>query len=304
MSHASILAGQAAFIAFALVISPFGATSQQPTAPPAGDSLPTELGIAESAIADAFTKRCIVKRDSLRIAEPTRRSFGCYGSVHLTSAAEAEAFYGGFKVADVVAFSLGDQATLYSELISDNLFLWAGKGFARVGVGALVGASGDTAATTISQFFESGGNATVYLSIPAYRWINYLTDQTSSTPFRTADASVNLALRGDVPALNAAVEDPAFNAFAGITLQAVQRTSENRFRFFGIVHSGWVWSPQDEFYQNLGASRPEAGLLMLKATAGFDLNELIRIGASAGVSTLAGVSLPLRLSVQLLPQGR
>jgi hypothetical protein len=286
--------------AIAAIASP--TTAQQPMSPAAtnifGKLNKTDW---EREELDQFTKKCQEKLDTL---PTTILSFGCHGRGKVGTAASATAYFGNFKVGDVVAFSLGDQSTLYAELIQDNLFMSAFLGYARVGLGALVGADDDSTATTVQQLFESGGNATAYLQLPIYRWINFVRDQKGAAPIRHADLGFAFALRSDVPQLNAAVEDPAFNTFTGLTLQALQHTSESRFRFFLNVDSGWIWSPQDEFYENLGISKPKAGLLMIKSTAGFDLNQLIRIGASVGTSSQKSVKLPVRLSVQLLPQGQ
>jgi hypothetical protein len=252
---------------------------------------------AAAAEYDSFTASCLKSA-----ADADKLSYGCYGRAHLGSSAAADEYYGGLRIGDVVAFTVGDnRSTLYTELVSDNLFTMAWLGYARVGFGALV-ANDDTTETTVQQFFAGGGNGVGYISAPFFRWVNAVTDGNTTRPLRRADIGLNLAVRGDIPAFNAAVENPAASFYLGARVDALQHSSADRFRFFVVGDGGWVRGTS-AFYENLDVGNaPEWGALTAKLSGGVDLNELIRIGVSRGWSTLETVELPWRLSVQLLPQ--
>jgi hypothetical protein len=293
-----------------------GAHGQQPLAPPkAATALPTQEDLTaaragtRSESTDDFTAECMKNA-----AKAGKLSFGCYGRSRLNSSAEANRYFGGLEVGDVVAVTVGDdRATLYTELVSDNVFTWAGLGYARMGFGALVAANddnddddagaGEDEETTIQQFFAGGGNGSAYVAVPFYRWVNAVADgAVPARPLRRADLGFTAAVRGDVPALNEAVESPAASFYLGARVDATQHSSTDRFRFFVVADGGWVRGT-DAFYDNLDVETvPAWGSLTAKLTGGVDLNQLIRVGVSSGWSTLGSVSLPWRLSVQLLPQ--
>lgn len=246
---------------------------------------------------DEFTAECVLDAENAG-----KLSYGCHGFAGLSSSEEAKRYYGGLSIADVVALGVGnDRSTLYTELVSDNLFTLAALGFARVGFGALV-ASDDTTHSTLQQFFEAGGNAIGYVELPFYRWVNAVTDGDSIRPLRRADFGLTTAVRGDLPAGNKAVEELAGNIYVGARLDAIQHSTTDQFRFFLTGNGGWVRGT-DGFYDNLDVNdAPEWGTWTAKLTLGVDVARWVRIGASRGWSGLDGVNLKWRLSAQLLPQ--
>jgi len=289
------------------ILDPFGsAHAQQPVSPPTETAAEiTRVNMLsdlerQQEILDEFTAECLA--ESKKPENKDKPSFGCYGRAKLRSSAQARRYFGGLEVGNVVALSVGDdRSTLYTELVSDNLFTMSSLGYARVGFGALV-ANDDTTETTVQQFFAGGGNGVGYVAVPVYRWVNIVADGTSIRPLRRADLGFTAAVRGDIPALNAAVEDPAGSFYMGGRVDALQHSSTDLFRFFMVADGGWVRGTE-AFYDNLDlADVPEWGSLSAKLTAGVDLNQLIRVGISRGWSTLDSVNLPWRLSVQLLPQ--
>jgi hypothetical protein len=246
---------------------------------------------------DNFTAHCLEKA-----AEADLLSFGCRGRTHLGSSEAANRYFGGLKIGNAIALSVGDnRATLYTELISDNVFTLGRLGFARAGFGALV-ANADTTETTEQQFFNGGGNGVGFVMVPFYRWVNAVRDGSSIQIQRRADLNVITALRGDIPALNQAVDNPAASFYAGTRLDFTQHSSANRFRFFLTADGGWVRGTR-AYYRNLQVENASwYGDASAQITAGIDLNQLFRIGLTSGWSTVEDIHLPWRLAVQLLPQ--
>ena len=216
-----------------------------------------------------------------------------------------EAYFGGLRVGGSAALSVGeDQRALFTELVSSNLNL-SKLGFARIGFGALVATNDDsTTATTADQFFQSGGNAALYLSVPLmYRFVVY---EEGAEPrlARRYDLLGTLTVGTDLPALNAAADEFAVVVQAGPELQVVQNATDDAIRLFAQASGGVNWG-SDDFFNNLqvGEERGWAGFFAsAKLTAGIDLNNLIRVGVAKGWSSVGGLSRPAQIVVQLIPR--
>lgn len=208
-----------------------------------------------------------------------------------------------------MALSIGDnQTALYTELISSNANL-SKLGYARVGFGALVSADQDpdSTATTAEQFFQGGGNAALYAALPlAYRFVvNRETSGDDPRLVRRYDLMGVLTLGADLPALNAAADEFALVGQLGPQFQIVQNATDDAIRFFVRGGAG-VSLAHDDFFGNIRVSEGDrpAGNFFASAnvTVGVDLNDLIRVGASSGTSTLGGLNRPWQFTVQLIPQ--
>lgn len=236
-------------------------------------------------------------------------ALGCqWGFLHLYTPEQADQYFGGFSVGNAIAFSLGqDQASMYTELLSDNIFLNPYFGYARVGFATQVSAAGDsTAATTADQFFQGGGNAVLYAAIPMRVRMTYAGDRSQPNPIRRFDSVLSLALGADVPELSTPSTDPAAYARLGVQTEFTWRANNEDFRFFVLSNGGYVLGLNDSFYENLtgdeNADGPAWGVLAGTATVGVDLAQLFRVGVRFSHSTLESVTQKPRLTVQVLPR--
>jgi hypothetical protein len=132
-------------------------------------------------------------------------SFGCWWP-HLsaTSPDEADEFFGTLKTLGAMSLSLGQkEGALYSELLSDNLWVGARAGFARVGFATQVSSPSDTTRPTVTQFFQGGGNAVLYGALPLTSYMNFfgLAGQDKKL-IRRLDIYATSALAGDVPGMS------------------------------------------------------------------------------------------------------
>lgn len=272
------------------------------------DALGRDVTINNTCLLDLIHRRMVNHR---------LISYGCHGGLgaahRLRTKPAIEEYLGGFRTGNTVSltFDGDDEAALYSELASDNMFLGAALGFGRLGFGALVSAAenaaaeeaeGGEAATTEDQFFQGGGNATVYLAIPTYYFRNFAVPMADEAPqfVRRADIFTTFMVGADVPNMGTAVEDPAMNARAGLQGTFVQSTMANIFNFFLHLDATAGWG-SSQFFDNLGvdASGWEQIFGVIQAEAGFDLNQLLRVGLTVGNSTM-GARMSPRLSVKLL----
>lgn len=271
--------------------------------------------------------RDIVAQCSADLAElekqnPSLESLGCYiGRLKLRTSQQAQTYFGGFEVGRAIALTYGDNSgTLYTELLSDNLWLSSLFGYARVGLSTQV--SGTDAAedpedpaeeptegvgaraAAVNQLFQAGGNANLQLTLPLAVWINFIADRgTNTDPVRRFDSALFLAGGVDVPALNAAVDKQSGNARAGVQTYFTWRTFDANFRFFAQGTAAYVVGFNDAFYQSLigtDTARLGRGLGLLRGVVGVEVGNLASIGASFGTTTIRGVDQPVRLTVQLL----
>ena len=239
-------------------------------------------------------------------------SFGCYWTpLQLETSEDADQFFGGIEVGNSLAIRMGEKETaLYAELLSDNLYLSAGLGYARLGFATQIVAAQDSAGEgegrTVDQFFQGGGNAMLYAALPLAVWINYAVDTTKG-PLRQFNSFATLAITGDVPKLGASVKETAGSVRAGMQADLTWRTHNERLGLFCNLRGNYVRGFSDVFYENLlgpGVEIARWGMVAGDYAVGVDLSKLIRVGVSGGVSTQKSVSSEARLSVQLLQQKR
>lgn len=243
---------------------------------------------------------------------PRPYSFGCmWPRLRAGSSEAADEFFGAFRVGDAIALGLGSQTTLYTELISDNVWVASFLGFSRVGLSAqLTTNEAEPPATpgsepprgaTVEQFFQGGGNAVLYLATPLSSWLNF-TNPNAVQLSRRFDVYTTLALGADIPAMATATTDPAGSARFGISFSGFQTTRTDVFRFFvdGGVHA--VQGFSSAFYRNLSSTAQSGPFVAATATAGVDLAKLVRVGARFGFATLDGLSHDPQLTIQVLPQ--
>lgn len=237
-------------------------------------------------------------------------SFGCkWGRLRLGNSDEADRYFGGLEVGNSISLRVGQEETsLYTELVSDNLYVSSKLGFARLGFATLIAAAQDStsdeAQSTADQFFQGGGNAVLYAALPMYVWINYAVD-TAKGPLRQLNSFMTLAIAGDVPKLGTAVTESAGSLRAGVQADFTWRTHNERIGMFFNLRGNYVRGLSDAFYRNLlmaDEDIPGWGLVAGDYSVGIDLSKLIRLGVSGGVSTHDAVSSKARLSLQLLPQ--
>lgn len=258
-----------------------------------------------------------------RVARPLVISYGCTGGIasrpRLTSPAAVDDYMGGFRTAGTASLSLdGDEAGLYSELASDKLFLWASAGFARVGFGALVSAAasesdpengeegengGDSeedAATTVNQFYQGGGNASVYLAYPLQYWRNYIQPFTGVDPtfVRRGDMFLTLVVSADIPDMGMSVENPAMNGRLGLQTTYTHNTFGEAFNFY-LHLDGSLGVGSKQFFANLGSPSKSQTFAVGQAGVGLEINRLVRIGVVTGASSM-GAHLDPRLSIKLI----
>lgn len=240
---------------------------------------------------------------------PPLVSFGCaFKRLHLDTPARATEFFGDFKVGNSIALAVGsDQAALYTELLSDNLFLSAGLGYARIGLSAQVASASDTGETTVEQLFQGGGNAVLYAAIPLAVWINFIRegDDISTKPVRRFNSYMSLAFGADIPELSVVAADNAMNMRLGLQSDFTWRTHNEDFRFFALGNGGYVVGLSDKFYENLTGDAddaPNAGFLMARGTVGVELAKLVKVGVSFGASTMSSVNHGARLSIEMVPR--
>lgn len=232
------------------------------------------------------------------------RSQGCSGLTrrYTSSPTGINQYFGGFEVGNVITLNVaGNGAGLYTELLSDNLWIGTGFGYARVGLGTLVGAKNDSTETTTDQFFQSGGNAILSATIPFMYWINMVGEAGRKKPVRRVDSFITLAVSADVPELNASVTRPATSFRVGPQINLVWNTDQERFRLFAQA-DGVAVIGSTGFFDNLSTDgdRP-FGILAGKLAGGVDLNKMIRVGATVGWSTMKAVRQSPQLTVQLIP---
>jgi hypothetical protein len=233
-------------------------------------------------------------------------SHGCFGGINnlVSTSEEVSEYFEGLEAGRVISLNLSAaNAALYSELVSDNIFLAGGLGYARVGVGALVSASDSTSTDTAEQFFQSGGNLSTYVAWPLLYWITLVRDGDTLRSTRRLDTFVVASAGADVPQLGESVETTAGNLKVGLQSVFVWNTVGEKIRFFFSAEGNYARG-QDGFFDNLGVAEGRAarrqGFVTGKIGFGFDLSGLVRIGFSTGTSTVA--SQPLTVSAQLLPQ--
>lgn len=236
-------------------------------------------------------------------------AIGCkWGFLHLYTSEQADQYFGKFSVGNAIGLSLGDdQASLYTELLSDNIFLNPFFGYARVGFATQVSAADDSAsATTADQFFQGGGNAVLYAAIPMRVRMTYAGDRTQLNPIRRFDSVLSFAIGADVPELSTPSTDPAAYARVGAQTEFTWRAHNEDFRFFVLGNGGYVLGLNQSFYENLTGDEsvdgPAWGMLAGTATVGVDLAKLFRVGVRFGHSTLESVTQKPRLTVQVLPK--
>lgn len=266
---------------------------------------------ATSSIANDCREQYRRATASLPSGSPPLVSFGCvFKRLHLDTPARANEFFGGFKVGNSIALATGgDQAALYTELLSDNLFLSAGLGYARIGLSAQVSSASDTGATTVEQLFQGGGNAVLYAALPLAVWINFIRegDTISARPVRRFNSYMSLAFGADIPELSVVAADNAMNLRLGLQSDFTWRTHNEDFRFFALSNGGYVVGLSDKFYENLTGGTddaPKAGFLMARATVGVELAKLVKVGVSFGASTMSSVNHGARLSIEMVPRSK
>lgn len=224
----------------------------------------------------------------------------------LPDSARARTFFGAthFTSVDNVAFSITPNGSaLFAEFMSDYLYLGKKIGYARVGFGGLVetqrknDAPEDNAQTTFTQFLSTGGNGMMYVLIPLSKVSSY------HDGYELMRASLLFLPRigVDIPALNGAIVNPAYNVDSGIEAQAMMRSASKVFQFFGQVRTSFVFG-SDDFYRNIGLLQAQQKPFFLgRWTAGVDLASLIRVSITkAFINTADFQESPTILSVQLI----
>jgi hypothetical protein len=237
-------------------------------------------------------------------------SVGCgWGRLRLLTAAQADSFFGGLAVGRSIGVSVGeDQASLYTELLSDNLFLSQGLGYARMGMSIQASsAKDDEEVTTVDQFFQAGGNAILWTAVPLSVWHNFrVTSPTERVPFRHLTSLATLGLAADVPELNSAENsEGAASARLGVQGDFSWGTNRGIFGLFAHADAGLVQGLTGTFYSNLTGDedRHRVPFLAGSAVLGIDMSKLVRVGVRFSHTTLPGVSQRgARVSVQLLSQ--
>ena len=235
-------------------------------------------------------------------------AFGCiWKRIVLRNPVQADQYFGGFGVGNTIGFSLGDeQAALYTELLSDNIYLTTRLGYARVGFATQISAAEDSAnSTTVNQFFQGGGNAILYTALPLRVRITYADDRNNPSPVRRFDSALTLALGADVPKLSVPVTESASYGRLGLQTSFTWRTHQETFRLFVLGNGGYTYGFSDKFYHNLSGdtevSAPGLGILSGTATIGVDLAQVIRLGVRFGSSTFAPAQQKPQLTIQVLP---
>jgi hypothetical protein len=234
-----------------------------------------------------------------------KESYGCiWRRLKLGESQEADAFFGGTRAGGVPTLRFGSEQTqVYSDLLSDNLYLTQRLGFVRVGFATVVSAGAADSNRTVDQFFQGGGNAILYFAMPQVVWVNYAVD-TSSVPVRQVQTFWTAAIASDVPKIGSSNAEPSASVRVGHQIDGTWRTHNGRFGFFANARGNYVLGTA-AFNRNLVGSEgtiPSWGMFALDYTVGVDLASLIRIGVGGGQSTAQGVRSNLRLAVELLRQ--
>lgn len=293
-------------------ISLAGSATAQPVGLPPSSTARTLDNASTSALASDETaeedppdaKQC--EAAVQESGKPTICSGGLLLDYKLNSSNRMEAYFGDLRVGGAAALAVGDdQRSLYTELISSNLNLsqW---GYARIGFGALVSASDNPEeSTTADQFFQGGGNAAMYVSLPlAYRFVMY-EEGDEVRMARRYDLVANVSIGADLPALSASAEEFAVVVQAGPQFQFVQNATDDTIRLFAQGAFGLNFGSHD-FFDNLELEGERRFLNRFFASgrvmAGLDLNDLVRIGVSGGWSAVDGLRQPRQLVVQLIPR--
>lgn len=243
---------------------------------------------------------CLLNARRAWSRDPELYSYGCPDKrLRLGSPAEADEFFGGLNTGGVVALSVaGDQSALYTELVSDNIWLMGPLGFGRVGISAQVGAQQDSGTTTATQFFQGGGNAVLYLAIPLASYLNF-GRLNNPMLLRRLDLFAIVAGGADVPKLGGPSVDPAGSIRGGVALQGHLNTEQRLFRFFVDANGHVVQGTSAAFYRNLTGRDAKARLFLSgTATLGVDIQQTVRLGIRFAGSQL--ISQRPQFTVQLL----
>ncbi|MBL7979757.1 MAG: hypothetical protein JNN12_15580 [Bacteroidetes Order II. Incertae sedis bacterium] len=222
----------------------------------------------------------------------------------LATLPDAKNYFGGETGAavDNVSFSLSKNgATLFAEFLSDYLFLGKTLGYGRIGFGALVNTGQDSTKTTMAQFLSGGGNGMMYLYVPI------VTKSAFHERYEMARVSLVFLPRVglDIPALNAAITNPGYNADIGFEAQGLLLSVSKTFQFFAQTRLSAVLG-SDDFYRHLGlTSKQFHPFVSGRWTFGVDLNSLIRISVTnAFLEPKRSQQSPVILSVQLINRRR
>lgn len=222
----------------------------------------------------------------------------------LATLPDAQNYFGGETGAavDNVAFSLSKNGTtLFAEFLSDYLFLGKTLGYGRIGFGALVNTGQDSTKTTMAQFLSGGGNGMMYLYVPL------VTQSAFHERYEMARITLVLLPRIglDIPALNAAIANPGYNADLGLEAQGLLLSVSKTFQFFAQARLSCVLG-SDDFYRHLGLSSKQFHPFASgRWTFGVDLNSLIRISVTnAFLEPKRSQKSPVILSVQLINRRR
>jgi hypothetical protein len=253
---------------------------------------------------------CLLYAFERYVADPTKVSHGCSGVFWANNRYRTEASIrenmGGFRTigAASLAFS-GNEAGLYSEIASDNVWLGGIFNHARLVFGALVSSSPDDTSSTSSapQLYQGGGNATVNLIIPIGYWTNFVQPFVNDELrfIRRLDFYWTNAVGADVPDMGGGVENPAMNVRTALQSTFVQSTLGDIFRLFatGEVSAGLG---SDNFFRNIEPDDDVSGrgFAFLRGEMGLEVGKLFRIGMETGVATM-GPRLQPRLTLRLIP---
>jgi len=288
-------------------ISP--ATKEIPLVPPGVITTAMALALSQESIDQLpLDQQCRIQR---LIAEANAGypldAFGCiWRRLALNTSGQADQYFGGFGIGNTIGLSVGDdQAALYTELLSDNMYLFSNIGYARVGFATQVSASDDsTRSTTVNQFFQGGGNAVLYAALPLRVRITYADDRDNPKPVRRFDSALTLAFGADVPKLSTPSTESAAYGRLGLQTAFTWRTADEDFRFFVLGNGGYTYGFNDKFYGNLSSDpdvdSPEWGILSGTATVGVDLAQIIRVGVRFSSSSFGPAQQKPQLAIQVL----
>ena len=230
-------------------------------------------------------------------------SYGCnWKRLKLEQVEQADEYFGGFTIGNAIALALGSsQTVLYTELLSDNIWLFDGVGFGRIGLSVQASGSEGQEKTTVTQFFQGGGNAVLHLAVPVTHYLNFVRP---SDPLllRQFDIYAVAAIAGDIPKMSAPDIDPAGSGRLGIVVTGFQETDKQLIRFFVDANAHVVQGFSQSFYNNLTGdpSTRMNPFVAANATVGVDLQKLVRLGMRFSGSNLVGQK--PQFTVQLLPQ--
>ncbi len=250
-----------------------------------------------------------------RAKDKKKISFGCIGYLGSSTVLQSEEgineYLGGFRAFGRSSFAInGNEAGIDNEIVSDNIFISAKLGYAKLGLSTLISVATDEIpsdstnlrATTSSQFFQSGGNATLYLGIPAIYWRNFiqLSENSEMQFIRKIDVFVYAAASADIPELGSYVDNPAGNLRLGLQGTFTQTTMKEILNVY--VHSDVsMGRGSSKFYDNLGTDFDKPLFFTGKIELGLDIYQSARIGFSTGISNM-GISQKWRLSFKIIPR--